>query len=128
MQDTIDDRCYTFLIEGSPLSKANSRRIVRGYNGSLRSIKSERALAYEESALLQFIKQLGKRPPLTGDVGVEINVWYATKRNDLDPSIIFDVMQKAGVYNNDRQIVEMHLFKQWDKSNPRSEVMVYELT
>lgn len=115
-----------FLILGSPQSKANSRMIIR--NGGLtRSIKSPQARLYEELCIDQLNSQKPATEPLSKPVGVEITIWYKTKRNDLDPSIILDCMQKAGVYENDRLVEEMILHKRWDKNNPRSEIHVYEI-
>lgn len=116
-----------FEIQGEPASKANGRRIV-SVGGHPRSIKSAKALAYETSALLQFRRQVGRKAALHGPVGVEITIWYASRRPDLDPSIILDVMQKAGVYENDRQVEEMTLFKQLDKQRPRASIEVWPLT
>lgn len=91
------------------------------------SIKSQKALEYEESCISQLKAQSGRKAPLREPVAVEITIWYSSRRPDLDPSIILDCMQKAEVYVNDRQVKEMHLFKELDKDNPRSEVLVYEL-
>lgn len=115
-----------FLILGNPQSKANSRMIVRT-GGVTRSIKSLKARLYEELCLTQLASQKTFKKPLNKPVGVEMTIWYKTKRNDLDPSIILDCMQKAGVYENDRLVEEMVLHKKWDKDNPRSEIRVYEL-
>lgn len=115
-----------FEILGEPCSKANSRRIVKAGN-RVRSIKSDKALVYEKAALLQFKQQLGRKHALTGPVGVEITIWYASRRPDLDPSIILDVMQKAGVYANDRQVMQMSLFKELDKAKPRASIEVWAL-
>lgn len=122
----MDNKERKFLILGSPVSKANSRRIV-SFGGKIRSIKSQKGLEYETSCITQLKKQNGSKTPLRGSVGVEITIWYQSRRNDLDPSIILDCMQKALVYENDRQIIQMTLFKELDKESPRSEILVYEL-
>jgi len=113
------------VILGHLQSKSNSRRIVR-YGSKIASIKSASALDFEALATLQLKRQWRKKP-LKGDVGVEVTVWYPSKRNDLDPSLLFDVMQKAGIYENDRQIRQYTAFKEWDKLNPRVKVDVYSL-
>jgi Holliday junction resolvase RusA-like endonuclease len=38
-----------------------------------------------------------------------------------------DCLQKAEVIENDRQFIEMHFFKCWDKENPRSEIDIWSL-
>lgn len=123
-----------FVIQGQTFSKANSRKIV-SFGGRPASIKSDRARSYERSALEQFIQQLGDRAPLVGPVSVHIAIYYPDRRQDLDPSLILDIMQEkkdkktklvtwGGVYKNDRQVEEMHLFRFLDRENPRAEIIV----
>lgn len=108
----------SFTIEGEPASKANSRRWTGKY-----FIKSEKALNYKKT----FEKQcplLGEL--LEGDLRVTIRIYYASRRPDLDPSLIFDLMQ-GFVYTNDRQIKEQHLYWGLDKDRPRAEITVEKL-
>lgn len=109
----------SLYILGEPASKANSRKIVKFGNVS-RLIKSEKALAYSEA----FKKQC---PPLTqlmeGDLRVTMRIFYATRRPDLDESLILDLMQGL-IYANDRQVKERHTYWGLDKENPRSEIIV----
>lgn len=108
----------TFAILGEPASKANSRR----WTGRL-FIKSKKALAYSD----MFKQQCPVLDPLMdGDLRVTINIWYASRRPDLDASLIFDLMQGA-VYENDRQVKEQHLFWGLDKNNPRAEITVEKI-
>lgn len=113
-------------ITGELCSKSNSRRIVmRGKRPLV--IKSEKALLYEESSLLQLSNQLRGFDAYEGYVRLIAHVYYSTKRPDLDISLLQDVLEKAGVYKNDRQVVEIHAFKYWDKENPRVLVEVEEV-
>lgn len=127
----------SFTILGQPFSKANSRKIVN-FGGRPASIKSDKARAYEATAREQFIKQMGRKNPLEKPVAVEITIYYPDRRQDLDPSLILDVMQAKkdkktgielfkGVYLNDRQVQEMHLFREIDKLNPRAVITVWEI-
>lgn len=61
-------------------------------------------------------------------IAIELHVWYKSKRPDLDVSLIQDVLQEAGVYKNDRLIVELHAFKYIDRKNPRIIVRIKELS
>jgi len=115
-----------FCIKGQPFSKANSRRLVKRGN-KLVSIKSEKALNYQESALWQLKSIIGRHKPFSVPVAVEITIYYPDRRQDLDPSLILDIMQKAGVYENDRLVQEMHLFREIDKENPRSEILIWKI-
>lgn len=138
----------TFTILGEPASKANSRQIVvRG--GRPASIKSDKALDFERNALRQI-------PPLfrvqyTGPVAVTLHIFYASERPDLDESIVLDILQdryekqkltkaqkdagmtaerflvQRGVYVNDRQVREKHVFHHIDRFNPRTIVHILPL-
>lgn len=114
-----------FTITSQPFSKANSRRLVKTGN-RFRSIKSEKALEYEENALWQLRAILKAHKPFTVPVAVTMTIYYPNRRQDLDPSLILDIMQKAGVYENDRLVEEMHLFRSVDWDNPRAEIKVEE--
>ena len=108
----------SFTIFGEPASKANSRR----WTGKF-FIKSEKALNYGKA----FKQQCPVLDPLMdGDLKVTIKIWYASRRPDLDPSLILALMQHC-IYVNDRQIKEQHLYWGLDKKNPRSDIMVEKL-
>lgn len=113
-----------FVVYGEPASKANSRRLVsfkrKGGGSRPALIKSQKALNYNEA----FQQQCPKLSPLMeGDVSVTITIYYASRRPDLDESVILDAMQGL-VYLNDRQVKEKHIFWGLDKTNPRAEIIV----
>lgn len=62
-------------------------------------------------------------PLLTEDVAVWIKIWYASRRPDLDESLVLDLLQ-GKVYANDRQVKEKHILWDLDKDNPRAAIMV----
>jgi Holliday junction resolvase RusA-like endonuclease len=109
------------VIYGEPCSKANSRRLVTNKKGRPMFIKSAKALNYVKS----FTEQCKKLPELvTEDVAVTMTIFYASRRPDLDESLILDCMQGL-LFNNDRQVKEKHIY--WggvDKENPRAEISV----
>ena len=108
-----------FIIFGEPASKANSRR----WTGKF-FIKSEKALNYGKA----FKEQCPVLDPLMeGDLRVTIKIWYASRRPDLDASLIFDLMQ-GRIYLNDRQVKEQHLYWALDKDNPQSEITVEKIS
>lgn len=103
------------VIHGEPASKANSRRWTGKY-----FIKSAKALSYAEA----FKRQCPVIDPLMeGDLCVTIKIYYASRRPDLDESLILDLLQGC-VYINDRQIKERHTYWALDKENPRAEITV----
>lgn len=129
----------TFTILGEPASKANSRQIVT-LKGRPSSIKSAKARGYEADALPQI--PASARVRLEGPVRVTMTIFYASERPDLDESVVLDVLQdrwskadsnghrmlvQAGVYRNDRQVREKHVFHAIDRKNPRAEISVEAL-
>jgi Holliday junction resolvase RusA-like endonuclease len=136
-------------ILGQPCSKANSRELATiGPKDKRRTIfrKSDDALQYEASALKQIPP--AARQQLQGPVRVTLHLYYETNLPDLDESIVLDVLQdrwasekrdaagnvtrpktllQKGVYLNDRQVREKHVFHGIDKRNPRTEVLVEPL-
>ena len=107
------------IIFGEPASKANSRRVVR-IAGQSRLIKSSKALTYSE----HFRKQVRPIDPLiTNDVRITMKIYYASRRPDLDESLILDLLQGL-IYVNDRQVKEKHIYWGLDKEYPRAEIIV----
>lgn len=126
-------------ILGQPCSKSNRSQIVR--LGDRVSIgKSAEAKRYIRDALRQIPPVARQR--LAVPVRMTLRLWYASERPDMDESQILDVLQdqwkrnkatgervlvQAGVYRNDRQVRERHVYWGLDKSNPRAEITVEPL-
>ncbi len=118
----IPDSATYIEVIGEPASKANSRRIVM-FGKRPAIIKSQKARDYVRN----FEKQISKLPEfLEGDLAVHITIYYASRRPDLDESVILDCMQGL-IYKNDRQVKEKHIFHGLDKLNPRSEIFVWRI-
>jgi Holliday junction resolvase RusA-like endonuclease len=107
------------LIEGEPASKANSRRIVRRGN-RIASIKSAKALNYSDTFRAQCPKDLVL---LSGPVEIEITIYYASRRPDLDESLILDLLQGVA-YENDRQVRAKHIYWRLDPERPRCRIVI----
>lgn len=118
------DATLDLLILGEPASKANSRKAVR-FGNRPAFIRSAKARSYEEDSLRQLRTQLRGHRIIDKQVAVEITIYYKTQRPDLDESLILDIMQKAGVYTNDRLVREKHIYHGIDKENPRSEITIW---
>lgn len=126
-----------FVVYGEPASKANSRRqVMNKKTGNVMYIKSKKAIDYVTAFSLQ-CPQLPS--PIEDDVSVTIKIYYATRRPDLDESLILDCMQsvvainkktkertmtKNNIYLNDRQVKHKEITWGLDKENPRSEIRV----
>tara|TARA_R100001377_G_C3194809_1_gene112254 strand:- start:4882 stop:5280 length:399 start_codon:yes stop_codon:yes gene_type:complete len=108
-----------FTITGEPASKANSRQIVT-IRGRPAVIKSKKARDY-----VKLFDQQCKALPelLEGDLAVIMTIHYASRRPDLDESVILDCMQ-GKIYANDRQVKEKHIFWSLDRESPRSHIIV----
>ena len=110
---------WSKVILGNPQSKANSRRIVV-IEGKRRSIKSSAAVAYAND----FAKQCPTLdPPFSGDIHIDIDIYYQSRRSDLDESIIMDALQ-GRVITNDRIIRSKFVRGFVDKDNPRAIIKI----
>ncbi len=113
------DKIVQFEVVGEPASKANSRKAVV-IRGKPAFIKSQKARDY--------VKAFGDQCPtlpelITDDVLVEILIYYASRRPDLDESLILDCMQDK-IYKNDRQVKQKKIYWSLDKDNPRSIIRI----
>lgn len=109
----------TFTALGEPASKANSRKMVT-IRGRPALIKSQKARDYVKQFELQ-CPQL--EVPTTEDVQVEMMIYYASRRPDLDESLILDCMQ-CRIYKNDRQVKQKFIYWGLDRENPRTIIRV----
>jgi len=110
----------SFVIFGEPASKANQRKLVT-IRGRPAFIKSQKARDYVEAFKKQ-CPSLGDQM-LEGELYVRMTIFYASRRPDLDESVILDCMQDL-IYKNDRQVREKHVYWGLDKENPRAEIEV----
>lgn len=126
-------------ILGQPASKANSRQIVT-VRDQPRVIKSPEARAYMEAARRQIPP--AARVRLQGPVTFTAHLFYASELPDLDESLVLDALQdvwssvrlrggtkervlvQAGVYRNDRQVREKHVYHHVDRARPRAEILI----
>lgn len=108
-----------FEVLGEPASKANSRRAVL-IKGRPSFIKSKKALEYAKAFDAQ-CPQLDE--PFTCDVTVAMIIYYASRRPDLDESLILDCMQ-GKIYANDRQVKRKLIYWALDRENPRTIIRV----
>ena len=121
-RNSIDNAPCIITILGEPASKANSRRYVLS-GGKPRFIKSKKALGYTK----KFKSQCPTRKELfREDVFVAIKIYYASRRPDLDASLILDLLQDY-VYPNDRLVKGQYIEWGLDRKNPRSFIVVTTL-
>jgi len=89
-----------------------------------RLIVTPEASSYKHQVYLQ----LRNCEPLRQDVAVNFTVFRPARRGDLDnyTKVLFDALNKLA-WLDDSQVVEIHSFRDDDKSNPRVEFLVYEI-
>jgi Holliday junction resolvase RusA-like endonuclease len=113
---------YQTTITGNVPSNSNCYRIIR--LGSRCSLAKGKDLKdYEKS----FLTQYRASETLECEFGINLTVYYPSRRADLDNSlkIILDCLQKAGAIKNDNKCVEIIAHRQLDKENPRIEFNLY---
>tara|TARA_R100001480_G_scaffold81204_1_gene90286 strand:- start:656 stop:1033 length:378 start_codon:yes stop_codon:yes gene_type:complete len=110
------------IVTGEPASKANSRQIVM-FGKRPAVIKSKKAREYVKA----FDVQCHALPNLLdGDLAVHITIYYASRRPDLDESVVLDCLQ-GKIYGNDRQVKEKHIFHALDRDQPRCDIYVWPI-
>tara|TARA_E500000318_G_C3389448_1_gene145369 strand:- start:28 stop:420 length:393 start_codon:yes stop_codon:yes gene_type:complete len=116
------NKSFNFIVYGEPASKANSRKIVN-FGKRMAIIKSAKARNYEKNFAQQcpILENL-----IENDVKVELIVYYASRRPDLDESVILDCMQ-GKIYVNDRQVKEKIVYWGLDRDTPRTHIRVSPL-
>ena len=101
----------------------SANRYWRSYRGRL--VISPAAIAYKGEVATRCIIAKVKPLPLSANVRLTVR-WFRSKRmGDLDNrlKIIFDALN-GYVYHDDAQIVEIHAYREDDKTRPRLELTV----
>jgi Holliday junction resolvase RusA-like endonuclease len=112
------------VLSGNPKSTNNIyRAAARGSFVSYYMTEEGKALktAYQWEAKAQW-----RGAPLQGELALSVRFYFGTKRKaDLDNfNKLWQDALSGIVYNDDSQIGELHLYRDYDKTNPRIEVTV----
>tara|TARA_A100000172_G_scaffold67708_1_gene47437 strand:+ start:3693 stop:4079 length:387 start_codon:yes stop_codon:yes gene_type:complete len=116
------DWFFEVTILGEPASKSNQRQLVK-FGNRPAFIKSSKARSYEHDFGVQ-CKHLDEL--VTEDVLLWCKIYYASRRPDLDESLIMDCLQDKAI-KNDRQIKQKVIMHGLDKENPRSEIKLAKI-
>jgi crossover junction endodeoxyribonuclease RusA len=110
---------YTFTLPFPP----SLNRIWR--NGTGATYKSPEAKAYGWAVAAVLSEH--DLPLLTGNIAVRLDLYRPRKQGDADnyAKVLLDYLQ-GRVYQNDNQIVDLHILRHDDKHNPRVDVTVEE--
>ena len=121
-----------FAIPGRPITKKNSQQIRRNKTtGKAFIAQSEAYQNYETECLWRLKTYRG--PKFAGSVHLQTRYWMPDRRSWPDLPGLYqataDILEKAGIIDNDRDIVCMDgsRIEGVDKENPRVEVVVEEI-
>lgn len=105
-------------LTGNPLSTNNIYRSAGKIRYMTKTAKARKE-QYQWEAKSQW-----EGEPLEGDICVNILLYFGNKRrNDWDNAHKLSMDSLEGIcYNDDSQITEAHVFKLYDKENPRIEI------
>ncbi len=116
------NHCVRFTVLGQCVSMKNSKIVRR--NGF--PIKPAKQRKFETDFLYQVplhyrnLKLGGPTEPLRA----VLTIFYPSFKQDVDPAIVFDCLQNAGVISNDRYVREMHVYGEVDPKQPRVEIIL----
>lgn len=101
---------------------SSANRYWRVYRG--RAVTSAEARAYKATQGYE-AKRQGVTEPLEGEVAVELNVYPASRRGDLDNFVKVTLDAANGVlWGDDRQVRELHCYRHEPSADPRVELTV----
>jgi Holliday junction resolvase RusA-like endonuclease len=107
----------TIIIKTAPISVNRLYQGRRFLTSEGKSIKNK--MAWEA-------KSQWKKEPLKGDIALNVLFYFKDKRMlDIDGGLkaLFDCLTGI-IWVDDKQITELHAFKEVDKSNPRVELQI----
>jgi Holliday junction resolvase RusA-like endonuclease len=97
-----------------------------------RKIQTRSGKVFKNPEVVAFERDFGMLVPseyrnlalgsLTSPLGAKIEVYYPSRRSDLDCALLYDCLQTAGVIANDRYIREKWEIAHIDRANPRIEI------
>jgi Holliday junction resolvase RusA-like endonuclease len=113
-----DDLIASMTVFGQLPSLKNRRRLIPG-KGNRRPmiIKSKEAMDYEQAFLMAIPQKM--RAGYDGPVSLSARIYYQSRRSDLSVELLYDLVAKAGIIVNDRQIMHCECWKGLSKESPR---------
>jgi len=102
----------------------------------LRVIKSKEAIAYQKASYPQLVRCRRKwkvEEPIREHVAIHLRIFYRTdvqkgNSQDLNGELFYNTLQNksgcAGIVSDDRQFVEKHEYRQYDKKEARVEFAI----
>lgn len=117
----------SFAVQGNPIPKQSTRiASTAGSKKRFRTYPDPKVCAWQDAISWSAKEAMQGNPPIEEDVAV-ILLFYRENRYrvDLDnlSKAVLDGMNDI-VFKDDKQVVELHLFKRYDKEHPRVQVHV----
>lgn len=120
------------IVQGNLPSMKNRRRIVTNRRtGTQALIKSKECMEYEKRffpEISPYLHEYRRNLPIPVPVHLIANVYYRTKRSDLDVNYLMDLLQAIGIIDNDNLVANISAKKEVDRDNPRVEFMLIAVT
>jgi len=96
--------------------------------GNRNFYKAEEAKAWEKEAYYLLKSQNRGKKPLIGQIDLEIDLYLKFDRDeDSSVKIIQDILAKAGIYENDKQVIDLEVHKYCQEEGAKCEILVYEI-
>lgn len=107
-------------LKGNPLSTNNIYRKTEYH-----VYMTEAGKSLKQSYFFQ-LKNQWKKKPLTGDIVLTVILYFGDRKiRDIDNYNKLLLDSCTGIlWEDDKQIQEMHIYKKYDKENPRIEIQI----
>jgi len=116
------------ILTGNPLSTQNVYKIAsRG--GFARMYMSKEGKDRKEEYHWELKQQWGRKKPLQGNLSIGIDLYFGDKRKrdwDNFHKLSMDAMSGI-VWDDDSQVLEAVVKKEYDKKNPRIEINIIKI-
>lgn len=123
----MQENIYRITLLGRPTSTSNAyKTMCRGSWPTRYMITKAKQL---KESYIQQAKEQYKLLPIKGDIEIEVTIYFDTKRKaDWDNFHKVSMDSLTGIiWEDDSQIQRAHVFKDYDKANPRLEITVIPL-
>lgn len=125
---------YTLNLEPMSTNRANMIVMlpVKGKPWKKRPtiMKTKAARAWMETAVYQLKKQKkgAGASMIEGPCEVWVQIWRKARIGDVDNFAkgVLDALQKSEIVRDDKQVLDLYMFKRVDKGNPRYDIAVME--
>lgn len=116
---------WSATIPGEPVARgaASEAAMLRGVP---RIVRTRRARLWQDAAMAALLNRRPRRP-LAGRVALECRVWTRSRRILCDDALVGDLLERAAILADRRQIGEVHLTCATDADRPRLEICLRPL-